>query len=64
MKTKVNAAKILLNEGWTESEVKSVLGSVPKLGITERTRTDSPWWVWSTEDWYTPQPLIEMVWMD
>lgn len=64
MKTRVDAAKILLDTGWTSSEVKSVLGGVPKLGIIERTQFDSPWWVWVSEEWYTPRSITETLWTD
>ena len=64
MKTKVEAANILLNAGWTTLEVKSVLGSVPELSIFEQRPIASPWWLWVNEEWYTSRLPAETVWTD
>jgi len=64
MKTKADAANILLNAGWTTLEIKSVLGSVTKLDISEQRQVDSPWWLWINEEWYTSRLPAETVWVD
>ena len=60
MRTKAEAAKLLLKSGWTVSETQSVLGNVldePVPGLSQ-----TPWWTWVGEDWYTGGTPIVSDW--
>ena len=51
MRTKKEAARILVKAGWTTSEAQSVLGKFldePAPGLSQ-----TPWWTWVGEEWYT-----------
>ncbi len=59
MKTKSDAAKSLLAAGWTPAEINLVLGNVLELNKPENVPSDTPWWTWVGEEWYTGGTLID-----
>ena len=60
MRTKAEAAKLLLKSGWTVSETQSVLGNTLDEPVTGLSQT--PWWTWVGEDWYTGGTPIVSDW--
>ena len=60
MRTKAEAAKLLLKSGWTVSETQSVLGNVLDEPVTNLSQT--PWWTWVGEEWYTGGTQIVSDW--
>ena len=60
MKTKFDAAKTLLADGWSLAEVKSVLGDVSILLGSAKPDSSSPWWSCMDDDQFSDgTPLVE-----
>jgi len=67
MKTRNDAAKILIGAGWTPTEVKQVLGNLPAPAGAGQTVAGQPWWGYLDKDWHIAgNPLVEewLAWID
>ena len=60
MKSKRQAAKILLAAGWSRTEIKFVLGDLSAEEDSREHFNQSPWWSWLDDASYSAgSPLVK-----
>ena len=62
MKTIIDAARTLLNAGWSTKEIKSILGNISDLKGSEDDTPNTPWWSLLDEDNYANGASIVTEW--